>query len=557
MNVYTALRMANDLSSRMLDALHVYANNPQGSTARRNNGRGGGTHGALVRRGLVALGVDARGESGYFLTPKAWAFLRAQYGTVRPADAGRLTLDQALAEAYPAEPEQVEQTAPAAPRSGGVVIPGALADYLTAESPLDLDTRDALDAARRGAGRTLVIHPKTVAVLHVISRNAEYLLGSAYTTEAQQRAARVWLDRAGRAPQVVTTRYASTREAYDAAMSSDTVRNGDVLVVEAEAAVAFLWKSHPVAVTAAHGEFHRAEGDPREVEANTGPSVRTAVDAAYAIGAPLARVEDQADAEQALAEAAAADAPEANPTVEDLAVTVACPTCHVAAGVRCVTRAGKAAREPHGRRFEALEQAAGITEHRATAHREAEARGGWVVALDRKAEAALMTAYAARINARAEARLDAVETEADEQFTRTAHAADAVEHAEQVEAAVETVAEAVALYDAHLAAEPVRCTLHGDACDRALDTPHHFAGLNLAPAAPRTAPTICPEFVALDPDDLITDEWRTAAALVTEAEATEGTWRGAWIGEHQADDALFVVDQAAEQGALFDSRATD
>ncbi|MFF4706659.1 hypothetical protein [Streptomyces sp. NPDC001297] len=495
MNVYTALRMADDLSSRMLDALHILAKNPQGALARRNLGNGGGTHGALYRRGLLGEGVDERGQFGYFLTPKAWAFLRAQYRTVRPADAGRLTLDEALTEAYPAE--QVEQTAPA-PRSGGVVIPGALADYLTAEPPLDLDTRDALDDARRGRGRTLLIKPKTIAVLHVISRNAEYLLASAYTTEPQKRAARQWLATAGRAPQVVTTRYASTREAYDAAMSSDTVRNGDVLVVEAEAAVAFLWKSHPVAVTTAHGEFHRAKGDPREVEANTGPAVRTAIDAAYLIGAPLARAEDHTEAEQALAQAAADDAPEAHPTVEralsleTLALTVACPTCRVLAGARCVTRAGKPARETHGRRFEAVEDAAGITEHRAAARREAEARGGWVITHDRKAEGDLMTAYAARVNAAAETRLDQVEAEVAEEFDRTAHAVDAVEHAEQAEARVETVEDAEALY---------------------------------------------------------------AAALVTEADATDGTWRGAWIGEHQAADVLFVVDHAEEQGALFDDRA--
>ncbi|MEU0675097.1 hypothetical protein ABZ330_19820 [Streptomyces sp. NPDC006172] len=497
MNVYTALRMADDLSSRMLDALHVLADNPQGALARRNLGNGGGTHGALYRRGLIGEGVDARGHAGYFLTPKAWAFLRAQYRTVRPADTGRLTLDEALAEAYPTE--QAAPAEQAAPRSGGVVIPGALADYLTAEPPLDLDTRDALDAARRGRGRTLVIKPKTIAVLHVISRNAEYLLGSAYTTEPQKRAARQWLATAGRAPQVVTTRYASTREAYDAAMSSDTVRNGDVLVVETEAAVAFLWKSHPVAVTTAHGEFHRAEGDPREADANTGPAVRMAIDVAHLIGAPLARTEDQAEAEQALAEAAAADAPEANPTVaqalanlEDLADTVACPTCHAAAGARCTTRAGKPAREQHGRRYEALEQAAGITKHRAAARREAEARGGWVVAHDRKAEDALLTAYAARVNAAAEARLDQAETEAAEGFERSARAVDAVEHAEQVEAAVETVEDAEAQY---------------------------------------------------------------AAALVTEADATDGTWRGAWIGEQQTADVLFVVDSPTEQGALFDDRA--
>lgn len=75
---------------------------------------------------------------------------------------------------------------------------------------------------------------------------------------------------------------------------------------------------------------------------------------------------------------------------------MACPTCHVTAGAHCITRTGKPAREPHGCRFEALEQAAGITEHRAAARREAEARGGWLVALDPKAEGALLTAYAAR-----------------------------------------------------------------------------------------------------------------------------------------------------------------
>ncbi|MFH9831150.1 hypothetical protein ACH4NC_07525 [Streptomyces sp. NPDC017201] len=102
MNVYTALRLADGLSSRMLDALHVLATNPQGSTARRNLGNGGGTLGALHRRDLIGEGVDERGQSGYFLTPKAWAYLRHMNSTVRPADAGRLDLDDALAAAYPA-----------------------------------------------------------------------------------------------------------------------------------------------------------------------------------------------------------------------------------------------------------------------------------------------------------------------------------------------------------------------------------------------------------------------------------------------------------------------
>ncbi|MFJ7267267.1 hypothetical protein ACIQV3_11480 [Streptomyces sp. NPDC099050] len=41
-----------------------------------------------------------------------------------------------------------------------------------------------------------------------------------------------------------------------------------------------------------------------------------------------------------------------------------------------------------------------------------------------------------------------------------------------------------------------------------------------------------------------------AAALVTEAEADAGTWRGEWIGEQQAD-TLFAVERPVEQGALF------
>ncbi|MFF4118980.1 hypothetical protein ACFY0P_36805 [Streptomyces sp. NPDC001714] len=136
-------------------------------------------------------------------------------------------------------------------------------------------------------------------------------------------------------------------------------------------------------------------------------------------------------------------------SVEALVLTVVCPTCRVAAGARCITGASKLARESHGRRFEALEQAAGITQHRAAARREAEARGGWLTCLDRKAEGDLLTAYAARINARAQ----------------------------------------------------------------------------------------------LDDDQALA------------AEATEGTWQGAWIGERQAADALFDVDRATEQGALFDGRA--
>ncbi|MGW4727650.1 hypothetical protein ACWEQC_00350 [Streptomyces shenzhenensis] len=45
------------------------------------------------------------------------------------------------------------------------------------------------------------------------------------------------------------------------------------------------------------------------------------------------------------------------------------------------------------------------------------------------------------------------------------------------------------------------------------------------------------------------EEARLAAALVTEAEATAGTWRGEWIGERTTAPTLFPLDR--EQGALF------
>lgn len=86
-----------------------------------------------------------------------------------------------------------------------VTIPGALADHLTDEPPLDLDTRAALDSAHRGRGRTLVFEPRSMTALHVISRRAEQLLADADATEPQKRAARTWLKRAGHAPQATPT----------------------------------------------------------------------------------------------------------------------------------------------------------------------------------------------------------------------------------------------------------------------------------------------------------------------------------------------------------------
>ncbi|MFD6873262.1 MULTISPECIES: hypothetical protein [unclassified Streptomyces] len=89
----------------------------------------------------------------------------------------------------------------------------------------------------------------------------------------------------------------------------------------------------------------------------------------------------------------------------------------------------------------------------------------------------------------------AVSQAADEEaaaFAAVTRAADAVEHAEETGAAVATVEDAEALY---------------------------------------------------------------ATALVTEADADAGTWRGEWIGEQQAADVLFAIEGPVEQGALFGEAA--
>ncbi|MDJ1136231.1 hypothetical protein [Streptomyces iconiensis] len=51
--------------------------------------------------------------------------------------------------------------------------------------------------------------------------------------------------------------------------------------------------------------------------------------------------------------------------------------------------------------------------------------------------------------------------------------------------------------------------------------------------------------------DAVTAEAQLAAELVTKAEATDGTWHGAWIGAQQDDGALFAIERDTEQGALF------
>ncbi|MFK0108534.1 hypothetical protein [Streptomyces sp. NPDC091217] len=148
-----------------------------------------------------------------------------------------------------------------------VRIPGALAEYLAVQYIGDEETRDALDAARRSLGRTLVIEPTSTRVLHVISRYAEYILGMpSIRTRAQRDAARLWIKRAGQAPVRMVHRFESTADAYDSTQVREDIRDGDVLVIESERAVGFLRTAWPVVITAEYGELHRIEGDPRTLD---------------------------------------------------------------------------------------------------------------------------------------------------------------------------------------------------------------------------------------------------------------------------------------------------
>ncbi|MFI0736429.1 hypothetical protein ACH4S9_46780 [Streptomyces sp. NPDC021225] len=148
-----------------------------------------------------------------------------------------------------------------------VTIPGALADHLAAQWIGDEETAATLDAARRGRGRTLVIEPTSTRVLHVISRHAEHILSirGAYS-RAQIAAARLWIQRAGNAPAILTHRFEDTESAYNATQCRDDIREGDVLIIKREGVVGFLRSAWPVAVTVAYGELHRITGDPRTLD---------------------------------------------------------------------------------------------------------------------------------------------------------------------------------------------------------------------------------------------------------------------------------------------------
>ncbi|MFD5763615.1 hypothetical protein ACFWIZ_53015 [Streptomyces sp. NPDC127044] len=85
-------------------------------------------------------------------------------------------------------------------------------------------------------------------------------------------------------------RFAGTSaEAYDATQCRDDIRDGDVLVVEAEGVVGFLDAAWPVAITKAHGEFHGLKGPAREYhDGRFAASAEVAERIAAELGFPLA-----------------------------------------------------------------------------------------------------------------------------------------------------------------------------------------------------------------------------------------------------------------------------
>ncbi|MEU0037231.1 hypothetical protein [Streptomyces sp. NPDC006333] len=132
-----------------------------------------------------------------------------------------------------------------------VTIPGALADYLAqtdltagpaAVDPAAPDARATLDAGTRGRGRTLVITPPSTAVLQFISAFAEAILTNRHLhTDAQARAARTWLNRAGRATSTLATDLAATEafaasaRAVDAVTHAEEIEAAPATIADAEA----------------------------------------------------------------------------------------------------------------------------------------------------------------------------------------------------------------------------------------------------------------------------------------------------------------------------------
>ncbi|MFI7563813.1 hypothetical protein ACIBVM_18485 [[Kitasatospora] papulosa] len=114
------------------------------------------------------------------------------------------------------------------------------------------------------------------------------------------------------------------------------------------------------------------------------------------------------------------------------------------------------------------------------------------------------------------------------------------------------------------------CATHGEACDGNPKRRHQFRPADVPATTPRRRRTDPTTRVRRDLATAVTDvlaevdalatrpqpsaadraaaarESRQMAELITEAEATDGTWRGQWIG-----DTTALFDRPTEQGSLF------
>lgn len=96
------------------------------------------------------------------------------------------------------------------------------------------------------------------------------------------------------------------------------------------------------------------------------------------------------------------------------------------------------------------------------------------------------------------------------------------------------------------------CNNHGAMCDGSPTQRHDYRHCVLTAEerdqiAAGTVPPWC--YSTTDDRPAAAEESRQTAELITEAEATDGTWRGEWIGARDTG-ALFALP-AADQGALF------
>jgi hypothetical protein len=466
-----------------------------------------------------------------------------------------------------------------------VTIPGALADHIAYELFGD-ETAECLAAARRGRGRTLVIEPTSTHVLHTISRHAEYVLRLPKAfSPALRRACRLWIDRAGHAPARMVHHFSDTTTAYNHTQCRYDIADGDVLVIESEQVVGFLRSAWPAAITAEHGELHTIAGDPRTLDdGQYAAAVDDAQHLARELGFPLAEtVEEQPAADET--EAAADEQP---------VVIIPC-------GAAKLDRPAPAAELYTGSYHQACARAAAALT----------ANGGTVLILsalhgltplDR-----VLAPYDMRMGAAGSVTPDLLRQQARElgldraadvtilaglSYTAPAlavwpHAATPLAglpgmgHHMSALAAIATTEEAPAATGPALYAPAgLRNLTTGHLLDDATGRAYcgaELAGPNGAAVLTCTACRHTRDAQAADVEaqeaatqaadryiarnhphvaDLLDlaaaeDEARYAAALVTEAEATDGTWRGEWIGP-RADDTLFTMDTShAEQGALF------